>query len=133
MSCLPIAIALRAHAFERSGRGNEAIQTLSELQKNSNKKWEECESTISVMAITLKSCWQFEMLTQMYSKAAAASENMRQLQLLHHSNLVGLFSSYLTLALQLSLRRQDKGGENWDWMTLKLDVSNRELSVQSPS
>jgi len=133
ISCLPIAIALRAHALERSGRGNEAIQTLSELLENSDKKWQECESTVSVMAITLKSCQQFEMLTQMYSKAAGASENMQQLQWLHHSNLVGLFSSYLTLALQLSFRRQDKGDENWDWMTLKLDVSNRVLSVQSSS
>jgi hypothetical protein len=128
----PIAIGLRAHALERSGRGDEAIQTLEEelLPKND---WEECESTITIVAMTLKSCRQYDTLAQMYSRAVEAGERRRSppppdLRSLHHSNLVGLFTAHLRLAVQISKQQQPQQQILREgWMNLTLNLSPTQI------
>lgn len=134
ISAWPIAIGLRAHALERSGRSDEAIRTLEEelLPKND---WEQCESTIAIMAMTLKSCRHYDTLAQMYSRAVETGERQRSplspdLRALHHNNLVGLFTAHLRLALQISKQQQPQQQNlRESWMNLTLNLSPTQIHL----
>jgi hypothetical protein len=137
----PIAIALRAHALERSGRSEEALRTVEEELLGSTttagKHWEDCETTISVMAVTLESCHRYDTLAQVYLRAVEAGERRARpppdLREFHQKNLIGLFTAHLRLALQIRRTPPQQQQHVRDWMTLKLDLSPKPLFTTSTS
>lgn len=138
----PIAIALRAHALERSGRSEDALRTVEEellgsSSSTAGKHWEECESTISVMAVTLQSCHRYDTLARVYSRAVEVGERRarppQDLRELHQKNLIGLFTAHLKLALQIRRTQPQQQQHVKDWMTLKLDLSPKTQFTTSSS